>query len=83
MIKFINSHITASKYIYKLIKHSQDNPPKVRFTDEYYTGPNGENVQLKIFHPKKQKKLSIIMNTNISLHLPTNLFRIMTFQLPN
>ena len=59
MIKFINSHIIASKYIYKLIKHNQDNPPEIKFTDEYYKGPRGEDVELRIFHPKKSKKLSV------------------------
>ncbi len=61
MIKSINSHITASKYIYNLIKHNQDNPPKIKYSDEYYKGPSGEDVPLRIFHPKKEKKLSVII----------------------
>ena len=61
MIRFINSHITASKYIYNLIRHNQDNPPKIKFSDEYYKGPDDQDVPLRIFHPKKEKKLSVII----------------------
>ena len=61
MIKFIKSHIVSFKYIYKLIRHTQDNPPKVKITDEFYNGVNGEQVPLRIFHPKKSRKLSFII----------------------
>ena len=49
MIKFINSHITSLKYIYSLIKYNEDNPPKIKFSDEYYKGPNDENIPLRIY----------------------------------
>ena len=58
MINFFKSHIVACKYIIKLIKHKPENPPKVKITDEFYNGVNEENVPLRIFHPKKIKKLS-------------------------
>tara|TARA_B100002052_G_scaffold55070_1_gene48301 strand:- start:9907 stop:10974 length:1068 start_codon:yes stop_codon:yes gene_type:complete len=61
MLRFIISHITSIRYIIKLIKHSPDNPPKVKITDEYYSGIDGEKVPLRIFHPSKAKKLSIII----------------------
>ena len=61
MIKFLNSHIVSSKYIYRLIRHKQDNPPKVKITDESYNGMNREDVPLRIFHPKKQDRLSFII----------------------
>ena len=61
MRKFIGSHITSLIYIYSLIKYNQDNPPKIEFSDEYYEGPNGEDTPLRIFHPKKAKKLSVII----------------------
>ncbi len=61
MIKYISSHITSLKYIYSLIKHNEDNPPKIKFSDEYYEGPNKQDIPLRIFHPKKTKKLSVII----------------------
>ena len=61
MINFFKSHIIAFQYIIKLIKHKPENPPKVKITDEFYIGINGKNTPLRIFHPKKAKKLSVII----------------------
>ena len=61
MIRFINSHITAFRYIYSLIRYTVDNPLKMHFTDEFYKDPNGKNAPLRVFHPKKAKKLSVII----------------------
>ena len=62
MIKFFKSHIISCQYIIKLIKHKNpENPPKVKITDEFYKGVKGEQVPLRIFHPKKKKKLSVII----------------------
>ena len=61
MIKFVKSHIISFKYIYKLIKHKPENPPKVKISDECYLGVNGNNVPLRIFHPNKENKLSFII----------------------
>lgn len=61
MIKIIHSHIMAFKYIYKLIRYNENNPLKVKITDEYYKGINGERVELKIFHPNKQRKSTAII----------------------
>ena len=61
MIRFINSHITAFRYIYSLIRYTSDNPIKMDFTDEFYKSPDGVDVPLRIFHPKKAKKLSVII----------------------
>lgn len=61
MIKFFKSHIIACKYIIKLINHKPENPPKVKITDEFYKGIDAESVPLRIFHPKKSKKLSVII----------------------
>ena len=61
MVNFFKSHLIACKYIIKLIKHKSENPPKVKITDDFYSGVNGEDVPLRIFHPKKTKKISMII----------------------
>ena len=38
MIKYLTSHLTSAKYIYSLIKYTQENPPKVNIVDEKYRG---------------------------------------------
>ena len=61
MVNFFKSHLIACQYIIKLIKHKPENPPKVKITDDFYSGVNGEDVPLRIFHPKKTKKISMII----------------------
>ena len=61
MLKFFNSHITACRYIFKLIKYKPENPPNIKITDEFYSGIHGEDVPLRTFNPKKSKKLSVII----------------------
>jgi len=61
MLRFFKSHLIACQYIIKLIKHKPENPPKVKITDEFYTGVDEENVPLRIFHPKNANKLSVII----------------------
>jgi len=61
MISFFKSHVTAFRYIFKLIKHKPENPPKIEISDEFYLGIDDKNVPLRIFHPKKSKKLSVII----------------------
>tara|TARA_B100000029_G_scaffold362544_1_gene355567 strand:- start:185 stop:1252 length:1068 start_codon:yes stop_codon:yes gene_type:complete len=61
MIKYLCSHIISLRYILLLIKHNQNNPPKVEIKDESYRGLDGTDVILRIFKPKKRKRLSIII----------------------
>ena len=61
MIKCFLSHLYSLKYVYLLIKHTQDNPPVIDIIDEKYTGINGEDVILRTFIPKKRRVLSIII----------------------
>ena len=61
MINYIVSHIISIKYIYLLIKHTQENPPIIEIKDESYKGINNKNIILRTFIPKKRKKLSIII----------------------
>ena len=51
MIKYFCSHLISLKYIYLLIKHTQDNPPKVEIKDESYKGLEGEDIILRTFIP--------------------------------
>ena len=55
MINLIRSHIISLKYIWLLIRHTQDNPPKVIIKDESYKGLKGEDVILRTFIPKERK----------------------------
>ena len=61
MIKYFCSHLISLKYIYLLIKHTQDNPPQVEIKDESYKGLEGEDVILRTFIPTKRNLLSIII----------------------
>ena len=48
MLKFFNSHITACRYIFKLIRYKPESPPDIKITDEFYSGIHEENIPLII-----------------------------------
>ena len=60
-MKFIKSYIRAITYVISLATFKEESIPSLKFSDEYYSGLNGENTIVRVFYSKKTSNQSVII----------------------
>ncbi len=61
MFSFINSYISAVKYIIGLVKFNEDKITQIDFKDETYKGFENDDIIVRVFYTNKKHTQSIII----------------------
>lgn len=61
MTKYINSYIKSFKYMLSLLQFKEDKIHDIEFIDEFYSGLDNKDTEVRVFYSNKKNSQSIII----------------------